>query len=333
MIKNSRMFLVLASLSMACFINFTFGNSDAVLAKAVKLFGQPLNNQHHVFRINDDYVIWLLINTKGDLFEVVTGPKSYYKSEFPKATKASAAECLSEMEYEQILRKISELKEIGQLRNRHSHAVATILGPLNTDHFERAFVDRIVLPDDDDNVSRFDVFFLQDDAGSPEQIITTEPSMVCLAGLWYYLPSEDISGIRLGVWQPIKIAGPTARAKSGCIRTTAVYDANGFTIENPQTRLIFMVEPFKVRKLAGQVFLSEEYPIEAANVEFLRAGSKEVIRTKTDSSGAFRVPQAREGKYKFKVTKDGFEALSGTIILDKGASADAKLLLKLSPGT
>jgi hypothetical protein len=309
-----------------------FCNSDSVLANGEQHFGQALNSEHRVFRLNDTYVIWLIADKHGTLFEVAVGPKSYYSAEFPNATKRVAAEFLSETEYEQAIKKISELKEIGQLRYRHTHAVHTAIGPMNTDHFERAFVDRFISADNNENVVKFDVYFLHDIDNSPEEVLAVQPPMVCFAHSWYYLPSDDISGIKIGVWQPLQIAGPTIRKTDDCSRTTAVRDADGFTIEQPQTGEVGYPEPFTVKELVGQVVIgSEDSPIEAANVEFLQVGSKEVMRTKTDSSGIFKIPQAREGTYKFKVTKNGFKALSGTIILDEHAPGDAKLLFYLPP--
>jgi hypothetical protein len=70
-----------------------------------------------------------------------------------------------------------------------------------------------------------------------------------------------------------------------------------------------------------------------ARFEFLRIGTRRVLRTRTDSSGNFSVPQVLDGKYKFKVTKDGFKALSGTIIVDKRAHAVEKMSFELPVGT
>ena len=44
-----------------------------------------------------------------------------------------------------------------------------------------------------------------------------------------------------------------------------------------------------------------------------------MLRSKTNEGGAFSISDASEGQYKFKVTKDGFKALSGTIFVDRKA--------------
>ena len=52
-------------------------------------------------------------------------------------------------------------------------------------------------------------------------------------------------------------------------------------------------------------------------MEVRAAGSQSVLRTKTDAEGNFRILAATEGEYKFKVTKDGFKALSGKILVNR----------------
>jgi hypothetical protein len=119
----------------------------------------------------------------------------------------------------------------------------------------------------------------------------------------------------------------------GCVRTTPVYDADGFTIEQPQNETIVLAKPFRVRELAGQVHDNGNSPIEFANVEFLRVGTQQVIRVLTDSNGNFKLSVVVEGRYKFKVTKDGFKALRGIVIVDKHGSGNTMLSFALSVGT
>jgi hypothetical protein len=53
------------------------------MVKAAQVFGDPLNSEHRVFRLNDTYVIWLILDNDGSLTEVDVGPRSYYTTEFP----------------------------------------------------------------------------------------------------------------------------------------------------------------------------------------------------------------------------------------------------------
>jgi len=175
-----------------------------VMLKAAQLFGDPLNVEHRVFQLNDAYVIWLILNTEGNLVEVDVGPRSYYTTEFPNARKPVVPEHLSVTEYSDALRRISALKDIEVLEQGHESALPSNFGLLNTDRFERAFVDRIVEADDAKSVKRFDVYFLQCTAGSPEQIVTIEAQpMVCMVSVWYYLRPDDAKRIQLGKWQKI----------------------------------------------------------------------------------------------------------------------------------
>lgn len=316
---KSRCGVVGACLVVFCALGVAGDGSEPMLAKAAQLFGNPLSTEHHVFRLNDDYVIWLSFDTRGDLFQVDVGPKSYYTTEFPNAKKPSRPEFLSEREYEDTLQKISQLKDIGTLQEGHASADSSAFGPLNTDRFERAFVDRIVAEDDSEAVTQFNIYFLQDMAGSPEQVKTVqEQPMVCLVGVWYYLPPEAARRVKVGRWQTLQAAGPNLHGTTGCFRTTVLHDADGFTIEEPQNETVVVSKPYRVRTLAGRVRIGDQ-PLEGVNVEVRREGSNTVLRCKTNEEGAFSISDASEGQYKFKVTKDGFKALSGTIFVDREA--------------
>jgi hypothetical protein len=324
---NSRFIVLIACVIACCVPASASDDSDPILTKAAQLFGTSLNLAHRVFPLNDSYVIWLVIDRHGDLFEVDVGPKSYYTDEFPRAKKPANPEYLSEAEYENALHRISELKDLGKLQKRHGTAIPSDFGPLNTDRFQRAFVERIVGVDQPDllhggeMVRKFNVYFLQDVWGSPEQVRTAEEQpMVCLVDEWYYLQPDNARRIHLGRWGKLQVAGPNLLGV-GCVRTTPVYDADGFTIEEPQIVAIVVTEPYTVRVLAGMVSIDDS-PVENVNVEVRRMGSQNVLRIKTNAAGVFSFSGVREGKYKFKVTKDGFKSLSGTIIVNHNADTE-----------
>ena len=296
-------------------------SSEQSLANAVQLFGKALSEEHRVYRLNDNYVVWLILDRRGELFEVDVGPKSYYSTEFPGANKSPELDRLSEVQYEDSLQKISQLKEVGEAQELHSGPVPSAFGPLNTDRFSKAVVDRVVTEDSKQDVRKFNVYFLQDMEGSPVQVETVQGlPMVCLAGVWYYLPPKSENKIELGRWQTLQVAGPSLREMKTCHRTTVLHDADGFTIEEPQNETIEMTQPLRVRGLVGRVALGDE-PVAGVNVE-VRRGSDNVLASRTDADGNFRIPDATEGEYKFKVTKDGFKALSGTIFVDRNAPTE-----------
>jgi Carboxypeptidase regulatory-like domain len=292
---------------------------EKLLGKASRLFGEPLNVEHQVYRLNDNYVIWLIFDAKENLFQVDVGPKSYYSSEFPNALATTEADRLSNAEYEGALRKISQLKDIGVLRQRHESAVASDFGRLNTDQFAGAFVDRVLADNSEEEVKKFNVYFFQDYSGAPEQVKTLQGQpMVCLVGVWYYVNPETESQVTIGQWQSLRVAGPNLHGTKDCFRSTVLHDADGFTIEEPQNEIIFIAEPFRARVLEGRATVSDQ-PVPDANVEVLSVGGTSILRSKTDQDGNFAILDAPDGEYKFKVTKDGFKALSGKIVLDRSA--------------
>lgn len=295
-------------------------SSEQSLAKAGQLFGEPLSEEHRVYRLNDNYVVWLILDRRGEVFEVDVGPESYYSTEFPSASKSPEFDRLSEIQYEDSLRRISQLKDIGKLQERHSGAVPSAFGPMNTDRFSKAFVDRVVTDDARQDVRMFNIHYLQNMEGSPVEVETVQGlPMVCLVGVWYYLPPKPENKIELGRWQTLQVAGPSLRQMKACHRTTVLRDADGFTIEQPQNETIVLTEPLRVQRLAGRVAFGDE-PLPGVNVE-VRRGSETVLASTTDAEGDFSIPAGTEGEYKFKVTKDGFKALSGTIFVDHNAQA------------
>lgn len=309
-------------------------HAESLLSKASQIFGPPLNADHMVFTIGGNQVVWLIADVKGELIEVDVGNRSDYVNEFPDAAKANAADLFTQENYNRVIQLISKLKDIGRLREEHMQAVPSGFGLIETDHFERAFVERTIQPDADGRIRKFWVYFLQNAEVSPEEIADVPPpTMVCFAEMWYYVPSEVARGLRLGEWQKFQVAGPALRKYPGCHRTTPVRDADGFTIEQPQNETVVLSTPFRVRQLAGVVQNGTDAPVESANVEFLRIGTRTVLRTTTDALGKFSLPPQADGQYKFKVTKDGFKALRGTVTVDKHAPMNARLPLVLYVGT
>ena len=177
-------------------------NKDAVLAKATEVFGQPLNADEMLFSVRGNWVVWLTTTTNGEVIGAQVGPKSLHHYDFPDAGKHSDAEFLNEDQYLRIIGMISRVRDIGAIRGTHGHAVSTYLGQMNTDWFERAFVERIVQPGNEERINEFDVYFLEDTGASPEQIVDAPPaSMVCIEEAWFYLPTEQAKTLRLGEWQ------------------------------------------------------------------------------------------------------------------------------------
>jgi hypothetical protein len=324
--------VLLGACFLGCAADLAANGSEQVLAKAVQIFGKALSGGYRVYPLNDNYVVWLIFDTHDELIEADVGPKSFYSSVLPNAPLPTNADRLSEHGYEDALKKISQLKDIGALRSPHESGISTEFGALSTDQFEAAFVDRNASTDALDEIKKFNVYFLQNMQGSPEQLKTVQGQpMVCLVGLWYYIPPTSEANIKLGEWQVLHAAGPNLRGTHGCFRTTILHDADGFTIEEPQNATIIVTEPYKVRSLAGRVTISGQ-PVEGANVEVLAVGGRKILRSKTDRDGDFRIPDAPDGEYKFKVTKDGFNALSGKIIVNRKAPS-APLSFGLNLGT
>jgi len=273
--------LLLASLALPAAAD---DRSRQILSKATEVFGNRLS-EHDVFRLNQNYVLWLVTATDGSLTEVIVGPKSHYSTEFPNQARPSAEESLSQSEYQEALSRISELKDIGQLTASQYGEIPGYLGPLQTDEFENGFVEKVLRPEgsgagSSNEVWKFSVYFMQTVSGSPKQIAIPddEPPQVCLGQEWYYVPAQDARRLRIGKRTTFRAAGASGISRH-CFRTATPYDADGFTIEDPQTETIIAAEAYAVRSLVGRVHFSD-MPIEGVNVEVLPAGKTNVIAHK-----------------------------------------------------
>jgi hypothetical protein len=243
---------------LACFLGSAVSQAanpqEKSLTKAAQLFGEPLNKEDRVYPLNQSYVIWLLFDTHGELFEVVVGPKSDYKVEFPDASLVTEADHLTKTEYEETLRRISQLQDIGKLPKEQERPVSGDFGALNTGQFDRASVDRAVADDARGEVKKFNLYFFQDESGSPEQVETVQGQpMVCLGGVWCYVKPDTESEITLGHWQSMQVAGPHLHGRNGCSRTAILHGADGFTIEEPQNETVVAAESYRVPALEGRV--------------------------------------------------------------------------------
>jgi len=333
-----RTFAVFSLMVTAC-ASLASGQSDAVLEKAERVFGQSLNPGHHVFAVDDTYVAWLILNTNGDLFEVDVGPRFFYTDEFPNSKAPDQPRYISESEYETLLLRISSLKETGQLQSRQSIATRSqiINGWITADRFDKAFVEKIVAEQQGRNgspeITRFNVHFLQSTEGSPTEIDTADGQQpqVCLGSDWYYVLPEESQKLTLGRWQHFLAAGPNLNGRA-CVRTVTRYDADGFTIEEPQNELIVIAKPYTVRALRGRVRLGDT-PLEGVCVELRRIHEQKVLRATTNADGMFGFPAVAEGEYKFKLTKDGFKAITGKIVVDKKSRRNDELSFDLPVGT
>lgn len=309
-------------------------SADPLAERASQVLGPRLSAEHDVYSLGGTWVVWLIQDTEGDLIEADAGPKSAYTAEFHGALR-SDQDFLSEEQYQHVITLLSTLKDVGRIKRSHGASESNEFALLSIDSFSGAFIERELVSADEQKIAKLRLYYLQKIRASPEQIAYfPPPAMVCFGDVWYYIPSEQIPRLSLGESQSLEVAGPSSRRHPGCIRSTPVHDEDGFTIEQPQNETIVLSTPFRVRELAGRVTLpGDTEPVPTAHVEFLREGSTEVLRAITDTNGRFALSGVPGGKYRFKVTKDGFKSLRGIVTVDKHARPKVGLALNLWVGT
>jgi carboxypeptidase family protein len=88
-----------------------------------------------------------------------------------------------------------------------------------------------------------------------------------------------------------------------------------------------------VRSVVGRITaaaLNEGVP--NAVVEIKREGSDKVRGAIADGNGRFRIKGIADGKYIFKVTRDGFQSVYGTLQVSRRASRNSGFSIELKQG-
>ena len=108
----------------------------------------------------------------------------------------------------------------------------------------------------------------------------------------------------------------------------------GFT-KSPTEHVISRIdEPVTVPAVRGTVvFKGKDDALKEVVFEIRGPGNSERIRaTKSDGEGRFNIPHVPEGTYVFKVTKDGFQSVVGTLILSKKADHQKNIKIEMPLG-
>jgi hypothetical protein len=325
-------FACIALLTCCVAVSARPDDEQALLARASQIFGQQFNVEGHAFPLGDKYAVWLDIDTRGNLWGAMVRAKSRDRYAFRGQGSSQEEEFVSQADYEDALRRISQLKDIGSPQKGGLSAISSAQGPIYAQRFDKAVVSRLVPNARENRIAEFSVFYSHDIGNTPVKIETIEGQpLLCTGGYWYYVWPEAARKIRIGKFQQMQVAGPNEDIRSACVPTTTLYDQDGFTIENVGNYLITAQEPYKARTLVGRVMF-EGQPVDDAIIQVQRVNSKKVLRARSDSAGNFSITGGSRGQYKFKVDKEGFNTLTGTILIERDAPAES-LSFVLSLGT
>ena len=110
------------------------------------------------------------------------------------------------------------------------------------------------------------------------------------------------------------------------------YDEQGFTIENPQHVQVELEAILTVRNVRGRVTDRSGAPLAGARFEIKPIAGGAVLRATVDDKGMFALPNVPDGTYRLKVTKDGFQAVWGKLVVDRKARKVDKVSFTLPVG-
>jgi hypothetical protein len=313
--------ILFIGLGYPCERGFASQTPDPLSEKASHIFGEPLDKEHFYYPLDNDHVVWLIEDTDGRLIQIGVGPKSDHVLAFSQGHRPANPKVLSDAEYNNAIAKVSMIQDVGRLLQRHGRAHPGKWGPMNTDRYQGAFVDRVVSPGSDDAVKSFEVYFVRVVSDSPQQTLDTQDGpMICLEDKWYYALSDSLQQMKMGDWQNrLVVAGPNLHDER-CVGPRIWHDAEGFTIEGDgPNHTVLLTDTNTVRTLSGHVSYAGIEPVAGVTVEFKRLSSGEILLTKTDEHGFFKIPHAPEGEYKLFLTKEGFCGIRGSVIVSHRA--------------
>lgn len=107
----------------------------------------------------------------------------------------------------------------------------------------------------------------------------------------------------------------------------------GFTKSATEHIIVEIETPFVVKSAAGVVTMRDQEPLEGVLVEIRGPGEAERVRsTTTDSKGRFAMAGLASGRYQFKMTKNGWQSVVGTIVVSPNAKVNARININMPVG-
>lgn len=203
-----------------CFAIFAFGTASVLAqsaqerSKIVKLFGQPVQAEDHIYQYNDVYALRLTFDGKTNAFtKFEIAPKYFFKESNPDWSEEPDFDIgLTRQDYDAILEKLTQLFSLGNLRATSAIAVVTNMKAKLIDVYDNAIVERSQRKANGQAVYSATGWLMRDISGTVEDRTQTEisPSFVIwkvkINGCWYWTRNEKpIRGEPIH----IRVAGPT----------------------------------------------------------------------------------------------------------------------------
>ena len=104
----------------------------------------------------------------------------------------------------------------------------------------------------------------------------------------------------------------------------------GFTKSATEHVVVELPESLSVRSLQGSITGPHKEDVLPGVVLEIRDESGMMRSGVSDSRGRFHIRGVRKGTYRFKVTKDGFSSIVGTVVLTRAASQKSTITLQMA---
>jgi hypothetical protein len=106
----------------------------------------------------------------------------------------------------------------------------------------------------------------------------------------------------------------------------------GFRIAHPESTIVELEQPFRVRVVRGVVRDPSGSPLPGTAFEIRDDSSGKVWGAVTDKHGHFAISAVSHGTFSFKATRDGFQSVIGKITVSARASRKSRIRLILPLG-
>jgi len=220
--------LSIISGQMACGTVQNIQASEASLKENVKncsdiyksfeeFFGVQINEEYHLFDLEQDYVLQLQVDEKCRIAYIDVFPKYKWNYVNPAWKEPERIVALSEEEYQRILEKIEQVKKLGLLVDRGKSGFVTNVTARFTDEYENCFIERgergYAPPGKSPGTHWFKIYFFREVSGLVEsKSISTSDSgrkraTVRIQGRGYYVAYDDIEHIKVGEQNTLYLAG------------------------------------------------------------------------------------------------------------------------------
>jgi hypothetical protein len=176
-----------------------------------------VDSKQDLFAADADYLLRPIFDATGAITEIRVVPKYYFEETHPEWPQPGSITYMPVATYEELLRRICEVKSLGSLIKQGQIGITLNLQASFWDQYEKGFVERAMFrmsPEEADGVSRFKVIYFHTIVGKLEskRIVTVfgldKRYSIKVDGMMYWTTAREFQGLTKGMMVKVEAAGP-----------------------------------------------------------------------------------------------------------------------------